>query len=157
MKKHIIIAFAMLACTGLKGWAQADNQVTGKVVDLQGNPVAGALVTVENNPLLQATTDSNGLFEISAEKNDALRVRTGNDDTKLVTVSGDKKIMTITMDLASQKVEYGFGLNQTRAESTGAASTVYADQIDNRSAMNIGNSLFGNVTGLTTMQNTGSI
>ncbi|MDO4164684.1 MAG: SusC/RagA family TonB-linked outer membrane protein, partial [Bacteroides sp.] len=40
---------------------------------------------------------------------------------------------------------------------TGAVSTVYSDQINTRSAMNIGNSLFGNASGLTTLQNTGTI
>ena len=56
------------------------------------------------------------------------------------------------MDFSAEKVNYGFGLNQTNAESTGAVSTVYADQIDNRSSFGVGNSLYGNVAGLTTMQ-----
>ncbi|MCQ4908347.1 Plug domain-containing protein, partial [Phascolarctobacterium faecium] len=46
---------------------------------------------------------------------------------------------------------------QTNAESTGAVSTVYADQIDNRSTFNVGNALYGNVTGLYTMQKTGDV
>ena len=61
------------------------------------------------------------------------------------------------MDFSSEKVNYGFGLNQTNAESTGAVSTVYADQIDNRSTFNVGNALYGNVTGLYTMQKTGNV
>ena len=35
-------------------------------------------------------------------------------------------------------------------------STVYADEINSRSALTIGNSLYGNVLGLTTMQKTGA-
>lgn len=156
MKKYKIIALAMLACVSLKGLAQEEHNVTGKVIDKFGNPVEGALVTIEDNSLVQAATDRNGWFEISAGKGVLLRVRTGSDATKLVSVE-DNKAMTIVMDYAAEKVNYGFGLNQTNAESTGAVSTVYADQIDNRSAMNIGNSLYGNVTGLTTMQKTGTI
>ena len=45
MKKYKIIALAMLACVSLKGMAQEENSVTGKVVDKLGNPVAGALVS----------------------------------------------------------------------------------------------------------------
>lgn len=56
------------------------------------------------------------------------------------------------MDFSTENVEYGLGLKQNRAESTGAVSTVYAEEINNRSAMNVGNTLYGNVTGLTTMQ-----
>ena len=61
------------------------------------------------------------------------------------------------MDFSTENVEYGLGLKQNRAESTGAVSTVYAEEINNRSAMNVGNTLYGNVTGLTTMQKTANI
>lgn len=147
----------MLACVSLKGLAQEENSVTGKVVDKMGNPVEGALISIENNPLVQGvTTDRNGLFVIVADKNNLLRVQTGRDDTKIVPVTNGKA-MTIVMDFSAEKVNYGFGLNQTNAESTGAVSTVYADQIDNRSSFGVGNFLYGNVAGLTTMQKTGTV
>ena len=59
----------MLACVSLKGLAQEENSVTGKVVDKMGNPVEGALISIENNPLVQGvTTDRNGLFVIVADQ-----------------------------------------------------------------------------------------
>ena len=76
--------------------------------------------------------------------------------SKLAAVT-ENKIMTIVMDFSTENVEYGLGLKQNRAESTGAVSTVYAEEINNRSAMNVGNTLYGNVTGLTTMQKTANI
>lgn len=155
MKKYKIIALAMLVCAGMKGYAQ-DGNVTGKVVDKTGNPVEGALVFVESNPQVQVATDKNGQFEIAAEKGKKIKVLTWDDATKVVPVTGDK-IMTIVMDFSTEHVNYGFGLKQNRAESTGAVSTVYAEKIDNRSAMNVGNTLYGNVTGLTTMQKTANI
>lgn len=145
----------MLACISLNGWAQ-DNGVVGKVLDKRGNPVIGALVTIESDPLIQTATDANGRFEIMAVKDNVLRIQTGDDAMKTVAVGSDK-MMTIVMDFSAEKVNYGFGLNQTQAESTGAVSTVYAEQIDTRSALNIGNSLYGNVLGLTTMQKTGNV
>lgn len=156
MKKYKIIALAILACVSLKGLAQTDNNVIGKVIDKWGNPVEGALVFIENAPLIGVATDKNGQFEILADKGSVLKVKTGDDAVKTVTVK-DEKLMTIVMGFSAEKVNYGFGLVQTNAESTGAVSTVYADQIDNRSAMNIGNSLYGNVTGLTTLQKTGNV
>ena len=155
MKKYKIIALAMLVCAGMKGYAQ-DGNVTGKVVDKTGNPVEGALVFVESNPQVQVATDKNGQFEIAVEKGKKIKVLTWDDATKVVPVTGDK-IMTIVMDFSTEHVNYGFGLKQNRAESTGAVSTVYAEKIDNRSAMNVGNTLYGNVTGLTTMQKTANI
>lgn len=156
MKKYKIIALAMFACASLSGWAQGEGSVTGKVLDKRGNPIEGALVSAENNPLIQTATDKEGRFEILVGKEHALRIRTGNDATKVVPVKSNKAI-TIVMDYSANKVNYGFGLDQTNAESTGAVSTVYADQIDNRSSFNVGNSLYGNAVGLTTMQKTGNV
>lgn len=145
----------MLACVSLGAMAQ-DGNVKGIVVDKKGNPVEGALVFVEDFPNTQVATDRNGQFEIAAEEGKRIKVLTWNDATKVASVTGNK-IMTIVMDFSSENVDYGFGLKQSRLESTGAVSTVYAEQIDTRSAMNVGNSLYGNVAGLTTLQNTGNI
>ena len=81
MKKYKIIALAMLACAGMKGFAQ-DGNVIGKVVDKAGNPVEGALVFVESNPQVQVATDRNGRFEIAAEKGKKIKVLTWNDATQ---------------------------------------------------------------------------
>ena len=156
MKKYKILALAMFACVTLNGWAQSEDNVTGRVLDKEGKPVAGALVSVEENPLVRVATDKNGRFEIIAVKGNRLKVQTGDDATKVVKVNGGSEL-TVVMDYSSEKVNYGFGLQQTNAESTGAVSTVYAENIDKSSAFSIGNSLYGNVLGLTTMQSTGVV
>lgn len=146
----------MFACVTLNGWAQSEDNVTGRVLDKEGKPVAGALVSVEENPLVRVATDKNGRFEIIAVKGNRLKVQTGDDATKVVKVNGGSEL-TVVMDYSSEKVNYGFGLQQTNAESIGAVSTVYAEDIDKSSAFSIGNSLYGNVLGLTTMQSTGVV
>ena len=129
MKKYKILALAMFACVTLNGWAQSEDNVTGRVLDKEGKPVAGALVSVEENPLVRVATDKNGRFEIIAVKGNRLKVQTGDDATKVVKVNGGSEL-TVVMDYSSEKVNYGFGLQQTNAESTGAVSTVYAEDID---------------------------
>ena len=156
MKKYKILALAIFACVTLNGWAQSEDNVTGRVLDEKGNPVAGALVSVEENPLLRVATDKNGRFEITAVKGSRLKVQTGDDAMKVVKIENGSEL-TVVMDYSSEKVNYGFGLQQTNAESTGAVSTVYAENIDKSSAFSIGNSLYGNVLGLTTMQSTGVV
>ena len=148
MKKYKILALAMFACATLNGWAQSESNVTGKVLDKKGKPVAGALVSVEENPLVRVATDKNGRFEIVAVKGNRLKVQTGDDAMKVVKV-GSSPELTVVMDYSSEKVNYGFGLQQTNAESTGAVSTVYAENIEKSSAFSIGNSLYGNALGLT--------
>ena len=156
MKKYKIRALAIFACVTLNGWAQSEDNVTGRVLDEKGKPVAGALVSVEENPLVRVATDKNGRFEITAVKGSRLKVQTGDDAMKVVKIENGSEL-TVVMDYSSEKVNYGFGLQQTNAESTGAVSTVYAENIDKSSAFSIGNSLYGNVLGLTTMQSTGVV
>ena len=156
MKKYKILALAIFACVTLNGWAQSEDNVTGRVLDEKGKPVAGALVSVEENPLLRVATDKNGRFEITAVKGSRLKVQTGDDAMKVVKIENGSEL-TVVMDYSSEKVNYGFGLQQTNAESTGAVSTVYAENIDKSSAFSIGNSLYGDVLGLTTMQSTGVV
>lgn len=156
MKKYKILALAMFACATLNGWAQSESNVTGKVLDKKGKPVAGALVSVEENPLVRVATDKNGRFEIVAVKGNQLKVQTGDDAMKVVKV-GNSPELTVVMDYSSEKVNYGFGLQQTNAVSTGAVSTVYAEEIEKSSAFSIGNSLYGNALGLITLQNTGVV
>lgn len=156
MKKYKILALAIFACVTLNGWAQSEDNVTGRVLDEKGKPVAGALVSVEENPLLRVATDKNGRFEITAVKGSRLKVQTSDDAMKVVKIENGSEL-TVVMDYSSEKVNYGFGLQQTNAESTGAVSTVYAENIDKSSAFSIGNSLYGNVLGLTTMQSTGVV
>lgn len=156
MKKYKILALAIFACVTLNGWAQSEDNVTGRVLDEKGKSVAGALVSVEENPLVRVATDKNGRFEITAVKGSRLKVQTGDDAMKVVKIENGSEL-TVVMDYSSEKVNYGFGLQQTNAESTGAVSTVYAENIDKSSAFSIGNSLYGNVLGLTTMQSTGVV
>ena len=156
MKKYKIRALAIFACVTLNGWAQSEDNVTGRVLDEKGKPVAGALVSVEENPLVRVATDKNGRFEITAVKGSRLKVQTGDDAMKVVKIENGSEL-TVVMDYSSEKVNYGFGLQQTNAESTGAVSTVYAENIDKSSAFSIRNSLYGNVLGLTTMQSTGVV
>lgn len=150
MKKYKILALAIFACVTLNGWAQSEDNVTGRVLDEKGKP------RLKRNPLLRVATDKNGRFEITAVKGSRLKVQTGDDAMKVVKIENGSEL-TVVMDYSSEKVNYGFGLQQTNAESTGAVSTVYAENIDKSSAFSIGNSLYGNVLGLTTMQSTGVV
>ena len=65
MKKYKILALAIFACVTLNGWAQSEDNVTGRVLDEKGKPVAGALVSVEENPLQRVPTDKKGRLEIT--------------------------------------------------------------------------------------------
>jgi TonB-linked SusC/RagA family outer membrane protein len=61
------------------------------------------------------------------------------------------------IDFASQSVDKGFGILQTEGESTSAISHATSEDINRRSSLSLANSLFGNVLGLTAMQNPGTV
>lgn len=153
MKNKIIIFLSLLFAV-LGGWAQ-EIQVTGKVTDRWGKPVSGAEVSNLNSALSVVATDKDGIFEIMALKNDRLNIITPADGVKIVPVTGSQ--MNITIGFADEAVDVGFGIRQTMAESTGAISRATNEQIDNRSSISLANSLFGNVLGLTAMQNSGMV
>lgn len=60
---------------------------------------------------------------------------------------------TAVSDYASQPVNIGFGIEQPLSEST--MSVAMSSDVNRRSAKNIGNSLYGQILGLTTLQGTG--
>ena len=97
MKKYKILALAIFACVTLNGWAQSEDNVTGRVLDEKGKPVAGALVSVEENPLLRVATDKNGRFEITAVKGSRLKVQTGDDAMKVVKIENGSELSWITL------------------------------------------------------------
>ena len=68
MKKYKILALAIFACVTLNGWAQSEDNVTGRVLDEKGKPLAGALVSHEENQLVRVATDKDGSFEITSVK-----------------------------------------------------------------------------------------
>lgn len=133
---------------------QGATDITGKVVDKYGNPVSGALVVNSTNAGAKAYTDKDGVFTIYGDKNDVLSVDAPDLSKKSVTLTGEKEI-SIVMDYASQSVNLGFGVVQNVEESTMSVASASNEEFNNRSAKNIGNSLFGNVLGLTTLQGTG--
>jgi TonB-linked SusC/RagA family outer membrane protein len=152
MKRHILLAITLMV--GLGSTAQEASNVTGVVVDKLGNPVSGAMVEIQNNPNTKAYTNRQGVFEISADVNDKLVIDAPDQSKKTVSLSGGKTVKVV-MDYASQPVNIGFGITQTVGESTMSVASAANSDFNNRSAKNIGNSLFGNVLGLTTLQGSG--
>lgn len=160
--KNKIIALALTALAGAGClYAQTDARLLGVVVDQKGNPVVGAKVAIAGSRSLEAnvSTDKDGHFSIYTAGAPTIVVKASNGSEKTVDVSAATAGTPIEVVMSSnnQAVNYGYGPEQTLAESTGAVSIVQADRIDNRSSYTFGNSMYGNAVGLTTMQSTGTL
>ena len=108
-KKLSILAGMLLLCFQLAIAQTVD--VSGKVTDEKGNPVANASVT-ERGTNNGTTTDAGGIFKFSVKKNatleissigfETLRLSAGNGGTvnvQLVKSSGTQALFKITIDI----------------------------------------------------------
>lgn len=152
MKNKILMLLVSIAVSFATA-GQNTSTLKGRVVDSKGNPVSGVAIynAMNNQPL--ASTAYNGNFEIKTMEGDRLLIEASEGYRKEVTVTDLSQELTITMDLSTSLVDIGFGIERELALSTAAVSRTDIEDIDKRSALNLGNSLFGNVLGLTSLQN----
>ncbi len=155
MRKYKNLILTCLACVAIPAGAQdAENSVTGVVVDKWGNPVYGASVMVAGAPDTRVETDENGKFEIESAINQKLEVVAV--DKGKVTVDANSKVVKVVMDYAGQTIDIGASRTFTRGESTAAVSTIYSEDFDKRSAKNLSNSLLGQGNGMVVLQGAGT-
>lgn len=154
--KNKIIALVIFLSAGWSLYAQNDADLKGQIVDRWGNPVSGAWVSSVHLAEHGVATDQNGKFTLPAGSTGKLQIKTQENNIKIVEITPDEP-MTIVLDFASQKMEKGFGIQQTLRETTGAISRAENEQFNTRSSMNVGNSLFGTALGLTALQKSGPI
>src|SRR5690606_18962809 len=140
-----------LLCTLFVGISYAQNrQVSGRVTSsTDGSPIAGASV-VEVGTSSATQTDNSGNFSISVGPNATLsvsfvgyasqRVAVGNRSTvNIQLVSNDQELEEVIV------VAYG---TAKKSSFTGAASTIKADVIENRSITSISKALDGAAPGV---------
>jgi TonB-dependent starch-binding outer membrane protein SusC len=132
------------------GEEQDPIDVTGKVVDENGKPVAGVTVTVKGTRK-QTITNENGEFKISqVEKNAVLTFSSVNMEAFAINVSGQTEILaklkTKTSELDEvQIIAYG---QTTKRFQTGNVTTVKGSDIEKQPVSNVLQALAGRVPGL---------
>lgn len=151
MKNKVLISLICIAVS-LTTFAQNPLKLRGIVTDSEGTPISGAaIIQQKNNQFISATT-SDGVFEMNATAGDHYFVETANGYKKTFVATNHNNEVRIVMDFSAAIMDLGFGIERERALSTAAISRTNVEKVDNRSAMNLANSLFGNVLGLTALQ-----
>ncbi len=145
-KKKILVP--LFATCVLQAMAQTAGSITGVVVDQWNKPISGAVVMDANDPLNAVPTRKDGSFTISGSK--TLKVQAPNRSEKVVE-AGDGKVV-VKMDYASRPVYTGTGKVLTEKESTASVAGAWGSDLNHRSTKDIGQSLFGQVLGLQTLQ-----
>lgn len=158
MRKKNIIVLALCSSISLYMFAQkaGNEKMTGVVLDNHGNPVAGAVIRFEHNNSLTSTTNKDGVFLIQEQKSDNLEIISPDNSRKLVPAEDLNKPLRIVLERSDRPSFVGYEKALSNEETTASVYTTYSDELNKRSSKNIGNSLFGNVLGLTTLQGSGT-
>ena len=135
---------------------KAPGLVRGRVIDPSGEPVPGAGVFVKGTRN-GVSTDFDGRFSIEAEPGAVLTIASLGYKEREVTV-GRSSVVNVTLEeeteLLNELVVVGYG-TQKKANLTGAVSVVKADDLKDRSALDVGHMLQGSVPGLNVTSSSG--
>ncbi|WP_379019701.1 SusC/RagA family TonB-linked outer membrane protein [Parapedobacter deserti] len=145
----------MIATSGFSSSAQ--QSVSGRVVDEQGVPLAGATVEVKGGSE-KTSTDDRGTFSISASSGAVLVVSYVGYHAQEIAVTGQTPIEVVLLPLATdldEVVVVGY-TSQRRTDISGAVASVDMAVATKRRVPDIGQVLQGQVAGVQVSQSTGA-
>ena len=148
VRKIVLSIVAILtACS----FALAQNkQISGTVVDADGNPVLGAAVTVVGTTVGGQSTGVSGEFVISAPANGTLEVSFIGYKTEKVAIAG-KSNVKVVLQVDTQAIEdvvvVAFG-EQKKEAFTGSAKVLKSDELIKTQSSNVTDALVGKVAGV---------
>lgn len=137
--------------------AISQETITGRVVDQNGKPVAGATITVVGRSLT-VLSDETGSFSVSGSLNETLEVKyVGYSTTnfQIATLTGNEIVLN-QQDEQIEEVLVSIGYQQVRkSDVTGAIASVQAEEL-NLSAPKLSQAMVGKVAGVQIMQTSGA-
>ncbi len=131
--------------------------ITGRVVNEDGSPLEGVSIKVKGSSS-GTSTNSQGNFSLSVERNDVLEISYIGYETQELVV-GDRTVFNITMLLSATSlgevvVNVGYG-SQKKATLTGSVASVVGRELQRSPAINIGNTIEGILPGAIAMNISG--
>lgn len=134
---------------------QQKKQISGKVVDENGEPIIGANI-IEKGTTNGTVTDYDGNFSLQIENDAILHVSYIGYNPQDVPMSGKSSIEIVLIEdskTLDELVVVGYG-TQSKKTLTGAISTIKSDEIVATKASNLVNKLQGKIPGLNIRINT---
>ena len=136
----------------------AKKQITGKVVDAQGDAIIGANI-IEKGTSNGTISDVDGNFSLQVENSAILLISYIGFLTQEINTVGKTDFNIILQEdtkALDEVVVVGFG-TQKKVNLTGAVSTATAAEIESRPVVNVSQALQGVVPGLNISQNNGML
>lgn len=133
--------------------AYAQQSISGKVIDTNGQPVVGATVLVEGT-MNGTTTDEDGGFTLRADVEAPVVVSClGYVSSRSILKQGVVIVISDDAELLEETVVVGYG-TQKKVTLTGAIASVLSDEIVSTKNENVANMLAGKVAGFRVLQRT---
>ena len=153
MRRLTVLALLAISST----IAMAQSKITGKIVEVNGEPIIGATVKVKGSAI-GTVSDLDGNFTVEAEKGSELEVSYIGYKTQAVKVTGNYLEIKLLEDAKalSEVVVVGFGV-QKKVNLTGAVSVVDGDELAQRPVANATQALQGVVPGLQIASTSGTL
>ena len=173
MKKNLLILFSALFVLSFSsyptdllandGYAQNAEQginISGMVCDTDGEPVIGAIVSIEGNENNRVVTDIEGTFSfVNVTPGRRINVTAVGYKPVSVDIEADKTEYRITIEdtqsTLDEVVVVGYG-SQKVTDLTGSVSSIKAGDLKDRPVTNVANALAGLAPGLTVTNSGGN-
>lgn len=135
--------------------SQAQNSITGRIVDDKGQPVAGAAVMIKGTTK-GITTNAEGFFTLHASPGTTLIIRSIGYKTQEVIIESDKtlsvSLKAVATELNEVTVSYG---KQRQRDVTGSIATLSTEKLQDQPVMQFAQQMEGKVAGVSVMESSG--
>ncbi len=144
----------LLFCTQFL-WAQ--NQVTGRVTEKNGNPLPNATITIKNTNV-STVSDNNGDFSINAASNAILIISSVGYQTIEIVASGSNVNAQLIPgeNTLSEVIVTGYG-SKVKRDLTGNIARVRGSEVANIPVPNLNQALQGRAAGVFVESNSGKV
>ena len=150
----LTILFTMFG--GLDAFAQ-NRDISGTVVDADGQPVIGAAVTVVGNPSIGAATNLDGAFTLSVPAGASISIESIGYKGQTFAV-GTQSVFNIVLEedneMLEETVVIGYG-TQKKKLLTGSTINISGDDIQKQNTTNALGALYSSVPGVNIVQSSG--
>ena len=148
--RRFLTLFTMLMLCGVLAFAQS-RVVTGKVTDIDGNPVSFATIKIKGTQS-GLSADANGVYSIRVNPGAILVISGASFKDAEVPVGTQNVLNTVlekgaTSELKEVVVTSAFGIRRTARSTSSSVQNLSGDVVNTMRQSNVNNALAGKVAG----------
>lgn len=137
---------------------QTGKTITGKVVDVNGEPIIGATIIVQGDATKGTVTDIDGNYTLTnVPDNATLNITYVGMQPQTIALGGRATInitLVEDMELLDEVVVVGYG-TQLKSTVTGSIKLLYGEKLSSQASINTSAALMGKIPGVQIIQNSG--